>query len=186
MKDVTFPKVILVNQNNQEIGVADKMNAHRQGLLHRAFSVFIFRETSIGLEFLLQQRHHEKYHSGGLWTNSCCSHPQPGIPLLTCVANSLNHEIGITPPVHEIGTFIYKATFANGMTENELDHVFVAKISLDSAVLKPHPNEVSALKWLTLDEIDLLLKENPDQFTAWFAPAYALVKKWTATLPDSL
>lgn len=180
MSDTHFPHVILVDQEDNEIGIAEKIEAHRLGLLHRAFSVFLYRHSDNGLELLLQQRHVQKYHSGGLWTNTCCSHPQPGLDLMTSAKNSLSHEVGLDCRLEEIGTFIYRAEFANEMTEHELDHVFIGHCPLSADEMKPHPEEIEALQWYSLTEIDVLMTENPEMFTAWFTPALAVFKNWAA------
>ena len=129
-------EVILVDEQDQEIGVMEKMEAHRQGLLHRAFSVFIFNEKG---EMLLQQRSLDKYHSGGLWTNACCSHPRPGEDIQRAAQRRLHEELGFVTSIEEIFDFIYKSPFDNGLTEHEFDHVF---IGVYDDVIEPNQKEV--------------------------------------------
>ncbi len=165
-----MPQVILVDKNDNEIGVAEKLAAHEQALLHRAFSVFIFYRLKNGaLELLLQQRHPAKYHCGGLWTNSCCSHPEPGEATLTAAKRRVREELGLNIELQETGHFTYKAEFANGLTEHEFDHVFIGYV--ENKNLKFDPEEISAVKWISLDELALVLKAGEMQFTPWFEEA---------------
>src|SRR4249919_2599143 len=113
-------EVILVNEQNEAIGTMEKMEAHRKALLHRAFSVFIFNSKG---EMLLQQRALNKYHSGGLWTNACCSHPRPGELIEDAATRRLKEELGFETPLKKIFQFTYQASFDNGLTEHEFDHV---------------------------------------------------------------
>jgi len=154
--------VILVDEHNREVGLMEKMEAHHKGLLHRAFSVFVFNENG---ELLLQRRAFGKYHSEGLWTNTCCSHPYPGESILEAGKRRLFEEMGFTCELSEVFAFIYKAELENGLIEHELDHVLVG-FSEET----PHLNleEVSAFKWMSVDEIKADMKENPLQYTAWF------------------
>ena len=117
-------QVILVNERDEPIGVIGKMEAHKQGVLHRAFSVFIFNSKG---EILLQQRAFNKYHSAGLWTNACCSHPQPGEDSLSAALRRLNEEMGFQTSLEKVFDFIYKVSFDNGLIENEFDHVFIGE-----------------------------------------------------------
>jgi isopentenyl-diphosphate delta-isomerase len=154
--------VVLVDEHNREVGLMEKMEAHHKGLLHRAFSVFVFNENG---ELLLQRRAFGKYHSEGLWTNTCCSHPYPGESILEGGKRRLFEEMGFTCELSEVFSFIYKAELENGLIEHELDHVLVG-FSEET----PHLNleEVSAFKWMSVDEIKADMKENPLQYTAWF------------------
>ena len=154
--------VILVDEHNREVGLMEKMEAHHKGLLHRAFSVFVFNENG---ELLLQRRAFGKYHSEGLWTNTCCSHPFPGESILEAGKRRLFEEMGFTCELSVVFAFIYKAELENGLIEHELDHVLVG-FSEET----PHLNleEVSAFKWMSVDEIKADMKENPLQYTAWF------------------
>jgi len=116
--------VVLVDENDNEIGVEEKINAHRKGLLHRAFSIFVFNSKN---ELLLQKRAADKYHSGGLWSNTCCSHPRPGENLKDAAHRRLQEEMGFDCSLREVFSFLYKKSFDNGLTEHELDHVFFGK-----------------------------------------------------------
>src|SRR5437868_2002286 len=114
-------EVILVNKRDEPTGSMEKLAAHQQGLLHRAFSIFIFNDNG---ELLLQQRAIDKYHSGGLWTNTCCSHPQPGEETIVAAQRRLKEEMGFTTSIKKVFDFVYKAEFGNGLIEHEFDHVF--------------------------------------------------------------
>lgn len=161
-------QVILVDKEDSIIGVEEKMRAHQLGLLHRAFSVFIFKDPSQE-QLLLQRRHPSKYHCGNLWTNTCCSHPRPGEDILEAAHRRLQEEMGFDTSLTEVGVFQYKASFENGLIENEIDHVFVGFSSIEK--FSPHPHEVAEWKWLKIPQIKKELKENPKTFTPWFLKA---------------
>ena len=165
-------EVILVNEQDQPIGVMEKMEAHEKALLHRAFSVFLFNKNG---EMLLQQRAWSKYHSPGLWTNACCSHPAPGESNEEAALRRLGEELGIMTPVQKAFHFTYKAAFDNGLTEHEFDHVFVG---LFHEQLHINPEEVAAVTYKSMDTIEQELERMPDQYTAWFKIAFPLVKQW--------
>lgn len=154
--------VILVDENDNEIGVMEKMKAHQEGVLHRAFSVFIFNDKE---ELLLQQRAITKYHSGGLWTNTCCSHPRPNETIKDAAHRRLFEEMGMSCELTIKTNFIYKSPFENGLTEHELDYVLVGHINQN-----PHINkeEVESYKWMTVSDIKRELKKNPSSYTTWF------------------
>jgi isopentenyl-diphosphate delta-isomerase len=154
--------VVLVNELDQEVGLMDKLEAHQKGLLHRAFSVLIFNTKN---ELLLQRRAFGKYHSEGLWTNTCCSHPYPGETIKDAGERRLKEEMGMEVELEEVFQFVYKSQLDNELTEYELDHVLVG-YSDDT----PHLNldEVSAFAWKNLDEIRTEIRENANQYTAWF------------------
>lgn len=154
--------VILVDEQDRETGLMEKMEAHRKGVLHRAFSVFIFNEAG---EWLLQQRATGKYHSGGLWTNSCCSHPRSGETLEAAAARRLREEMGISVPLEHRFHFIYKATLDQDLIEHELDHVFTGRFDGLPAL---SPEEAMNWKWMAKADIRAAMTENPGQFTAWF------------------
>jgi isopentenyl-diphosphate delta-isomerase len=155
--------VILVDTSDQEIGRAEKMAAHREGLLHRAFSVFVFNDKG---ELLLQQRAASKYHSPLLWTNTCCSHPRPGEDTLAAAQRRCQEEMGIAPVLLPAFSFIYKADLDQGLTEHELDHVFIG-YSNEAPVL--NAKEVAAYQWVNLQDIQRDVKKHPERFTVWFA-----------------
>lgn len=155
-------EVILVNEQDQQIGTIEKMEAHRKGLLHRAFSVMI--ENSKG-EILIQKRAKSKYHSGGLWSNACCSHPKPGEKTEEAAARRILEELGIELRPIFSHTFIYRVTFSNQLIEHELDHVYVARF--DGL---PIINKTEVEDWKFVDPQQLLkqIELNPDQYTHWF------------------
>ena len=155
-------EVILVDEQDVEIGVSEKLKAHQEGLLHRAFSIFIFNPNK---ELLIQQRAQGKYHSGGLWTNTCCSHPAPTMDLVECAKQRLQEEMGLM--VDELiikNYFIYRAEFPNGLIENELDYILVGESS-DTPIL--NPEEAQHYKWISLDDLKADIKMHPDQYTYW-------------------
>jgi isopentenyl-diphosphate delta-isomerase type 1 len=169
-------QVILVDSQDQAIGVADKLEAHQQGWLHRAFSVFVTRQQNQQLEILMQQRQINKYHGGGLWTNTCCSHPQPEESVINAAERRLQEELGFTVPLTEIGVFTYRAEFSNGLIEHEVDHVLIGEFN-NNLEIKPNVNEVMSYRWLTLADAAHEYRLNSAAFTPWFAEALALVKK---------
>ena len=155
-------QVILVNENDEPIGLMGKMEAHEKGLLHRAFSVFVFNSKQ---EVLLQQRAACKYHSPNLWTNTCCSHPRAGETNQQAGERRLQEEMGLQVPLQEVFSFIYKAPFDNGLTEHEYDHVL---IGYSDAQPQINPEEVASWKWLSLEAIKEDILQEPEQYTAWF------------------
>lgn len=155
-------QLILVDENDREVGVEEKMRAHEKGFLHRAFSVFVFNQKG---ELLLQRRAFSKYHSGGLWTNTCCSHPRPGEETTAAAKRRLYEEMGFSCPLREIFSFVYREEFTNGLTENEFDHVLVGEWKGSPT---PDKDEVEKWKWASLSDIERGLKENPDTYTCWF------------------
>ncbi len=165
-------KIILVDEFDNEIGTMEKMEAHRKGVLHRAFSVLLFNSQG---ELLLQKRAKNKYHSGGLWTNTCCSHPRPGELTETAAHRRLQEEMGFDTDLEEIFHFIYQAPFDNGLTEHEFDHVFAGEF--DGRV-EPDPEEVSEYQYLHLYKIAQMVKQNPEAFTPWFLLALPRVEEW--------
>ena len=162
-------EVILVDQADRPVGSMEKMEAHRQARLHRAFSVFIFNSEK---EMLLQRRAAGKYHSAGLWTNTCCSHPRPGEDTLAAAGRRLKEEMGFTTPLEKVFHFTYKAELENGLTEYEFDHVFIGIYDGD---VYPDPIEVSDYSYQSLESIRENLKFNPDQYTSWFRLAFPLL-----------
>lgn len=163
--------LILVNDRDEEMGSMEKMEAHRKALLHRAFSVFIYNSKG---EMLLQRRALGKYHSPGLWTNACCSHPRPGETTLAAAQRRLKEELGFVVPLQKAFDFIYTARFDNGLTENEFDHVFVGQYE---GVILPDPSEVMEYCYKSPDVIRRELGQNPGQYTAWFIIAFPMVEE---------
>ncbi len=154
--------VILVDKNDQPIGEMEKMEAHEKGLLHRAFSVFLFNKKG---EMLLQQRAFSKYHSGGLWTNACCSHPRKGELTLEAAHRRLEEEMGFDCEIKKAFDFIYKSKLDNNLTEHELDHVFLGEYE---GHIIPNPDEVESYKYISIPELAKDVKENAANYTEWF------------------
>jgi isopentenyl-diphosphate Delta-isomerase len=153
--------LILVDEGNRAVGVAPKQAVHRQGLLHRAFSIFMTDERG---RILLQQRNPRKYHSGGLWANSCCGHPRPGERTVTAARRRLDEELGVTGPLR-FGFFArYQADLDHGMQENELVYVYFGRLKSRP---KPDPAEVADLELLSLPELSRRIKRKPGDFTYW-------------------
>lgn len=155
-------EVILVNSDDQALGTMEKMEAHRQGLLHRAFSVFVFNDNN---ELMLQQRALDKYHSGGLWTNTCCSHPRSGESIMDAGKRRLQEEMGFVTDLTHLYSFIYKARLDNELTEHELDHVLIGKF--DDAP-KLNMDEAASWKFISMDDLKKDIELNPDNYTIWF------------------
>jgi isopentenyl-diphosphate Delta-isomerase len=164
--------VILVNEHDEEIGVMEKMQAHEKGLLHRAFSVFIFNAEG---QMLLQQRAKKKYHSPNLWTNACCSHPRPGETTLQAAQRRLHEELGFETELQEVFDFTYNAPFDNGLTEHEFDHVYTG---MYDAVIKPNVNEVLDYCYKSMEDIQQSLESHPHKYTVWFAIAFPRIFDW--------
>ena len=156
-------KVILVNSNNEPIGLMPKMEAHEKALLHRAFSVFVINSNN---ELMLQQRALQKYHSPGLWTNTCCSHQRDGEENIEAGLRRLQEEMGFETPLEYLFNFIYKAPFDNGLTEHEFDHVMLGRYEGDPSI---NLEEVASWKWMDIDLIHSDLINNPADYTVWFA-----------------
>ena len=154
--------LILVDENDAEIGQMEKMEAHEKGLLHRAFSVVIYNSKG---EMLLQQRAAGKYHSPMLWTNACCGHPRPGEETVDAATRRLKEENGFTCELKESFVFQYKAAFENGLTENEIDHVFTGHYDGD---IPFNPDEANDVRWVAFNDVIAEVEENPDSFTVWF------------------
>jgi len=160
-------QVILVNQNDEEIGLSPKMKAHEQALLHRAFSVFIFNDKG---NLLLQQRASDKYHSPRLWTNTVCSHQRHGESNIAAGKRRLMEEMGMKAELKEVFHFIYKAPFDNGLTEHELDHVMIGFDSKNPIV---NPDEVMDFCWESLENIQKDIAEHSEKYTEWFKIIFA-------------
>jgi isopentenyl-diphosphate Delta-isomerase len=162
-------KVVLVDPDDKPIGTAPKLQAHLEGRLHRAISVFVFNDRG---EMLLQRRAESKYHSGGLWSNTCCSHPRPGEETIAAADRRLREEMGFQAPLEAAFTFRYRAELEAGLVENELDHVFVGTTDAEP---KPDPREVDAWRWIGPADLRRELAERPETFTAWFPIAAMLL-----------
>ena len=155
-------QVILVNENDEQIGLMPKLEAHEKAVLHRAFSVFVFNDAN---ELMLQQRAYSKYHSPGLWTNTCCSHQRQGETNIQAGKRRLQEEMGFVTELEETISFIYKAPFDNGLTEHEYDHILIGKSNQEPQI---NPDEVEAWKWMSLEAIKEDIEKQPDLYTAWF------------------
>jgi isopentenyl-diphosphate delta-isomerase len=154
--------VILVDEFDNETGVMEKMEAHRKGELHRAVSVFVFNSEG---HWLLHKRASEKYHSGNLWTNACCSHPRPGEPEDEAAHRRLLEEMGLTCELKHQFSFRYRAELDHGLVEHELDHVYIGHTN---ALPDPDPEEVAEWKYVSTENLRNLLKQHPEHFTEWF------------------
>ena len=159
---IELNEVILVNQHDEVIGKMEKLEAHQKGLLHRAFSVFIFNTKN---ELLLQKRANGKYHSEGLWTNTCCSHPSPGESIITAANRRLKEEMGMSSELKSIFSFIYNVELENGLYEHELDHVIIGVGNINPII---NPIEASMFCWKSIDEIIMDINTNPMNYTSWF------------------
>ncbi|MBX3709572.1 MAG: isopentenyl-diphosphate Delta-isomerase [Gammaproteobacteria bacterium] len=179
---MTTEYVILVDTQDNEIGIVEKLEAHKKNLLHRAFSVFIFRRVP-QLEILLQQRALHKYHSPGLWTNTCCSHPRAGETILAASQRRLKEELGMMTPLTNLGWFQYNAHFANGLSEHEIDHVLVGE-TLPNQPIYPNSDEVHDYRWITLPVLESEIVLYPEKFTPWLQQALTLVKLHLYTYPS--
>ena len=158
--------VILVDMNDKALGSQEKLQAHKQGNLHRAFSILVFNSKN---ELLIHQREKSKYHCGGLWTNTCCSHPQPGEDTETAAHRRLQEEMGFTCKLEKQFTFIYKELFGNGLTEHELDHVFFGQFDgIAETNIQPDPKEVMDYKWISMDKLRKDMQAHPEKYTTWF------------------
>jgi isopentenyl-diphosphate delta-isomerase len=162
MNETIEDKLILVDENDHETGTEDKLAAHLNGLLHRAFSVLIFDAKG---NILLQKRAAAKYHSAGLWTNTCCSHPAPREDTKAAAIKRLQSEMGFTTDLKKAFEFTYKTELENGITEHEYDHVFTGTWE---GTPTPNPAEASDWKWISREELDEDIKSYPEQYTFWF------------------
>ena len=158
--------VNLVDEKDNQVGLMPKLEAHQKGLLHRAFSVFIFNSD---YKLLLQKRASSKYHSGGLWTNTCCSHPRDGEDIIDAANRRLNEEMGIKTSLRKVFDFIYTAELDNNLIENEFDHVFYGLYDTDPILNK---EEAEDYKWIDMETLKNDIENNTDQYTVWFKIAF--------------
>ncbi len=154
--------VVLVDENDKKIGLMPKMEAHEKGVLHRAFSIFIFNDKN---QLMLQKRNRNKYHSPGLWTNTCCSHQKDQESSINAGKRRLKEEMGFCVELVELDSFIYNVKFDNGLIEHELDHILLGEYN---GSFKVNPDEVDEWKWLALDKIKHDIITNPNNYTEWF------------------
>lgn len=169
--------LILVDADDKEIGTGLKMEVHEKGLLHRAFSVFIFRKENGINQLLMQRRNLKKYHCGGLWTNTCCSHPRPGETIMTAATRRLSEELMLdNVNVYPAGSFMYKAKFDNGLTEHEYDYVMVGWLNKDHKSY--NSDEIDSIGWFDVDWLKKDLHSSPDKYTPWFGQAFGLALEY--------
>jgi isopentenyl-diphosphate Delta-isomerase len=168
----TNETIILVDPEDHQMGEIEKILGHEYAMLHRAFSVLIFRKRNGKLQLLLQQRSKKKYHGGGLWTNTCCGHPHPGEGIVMAAEKRLVDEMGIKASLVELGKFHYVASLDNGLTENEIDHVFIGTYDTDEIPI--NPDEVANYQWMDVDIVKQELVDNSKKYTPWFKQALEL------------
>ncbi|RYY60402.1 MAG: isopentenyl-diphosphate Delta-isomerase [Chitinophagaceae bacterium] len=165
-------ELVLVNEQDEQTGTGEKMKVHREGLLHRAFSVFVFNRDG---QMMLQRRSLSKYHSGGLWTNACCSHPAPGEDVESAAGKRLVEEMGFSTSLQKVFDFVYKAGFGNGMTEHEFDHVFVGQYD---GPVDYNREEVMDYCYQSMDELKESIRFKPEVYTEWFKLAFPRIETW--------
>ena len=171
--------LILVDENDRPTGSMEKMEVHQKALLHRAFSIFIFNGKG---DMLLHQRAANKYHSAGLWTNACCSHPIKGQQTIEAATKRLQEEMGFTVPLEKAFDFIYKAALDNGLTEHEYDHVFIGTYDGD---IQPDEDEVKDFCFVSMNEIRASIQSHPQKYTAWFKIAFPKVEDYLASMQSN-
>lgn len=162
---MTSDQLVLVDESDLATGSIEKMKAHETGLLHRAFSIFLYDDDA---RMLLQRRAPTKYHSPGLWSNACCGHPRPGESTPASARRRLHEELGIDCSLSRLGSFRYRAELENGLVEHEIDHVFVGRFN---GSVDPNPAEVVDWRWSSLETLATALAEDPSLFTPWFGIA---------------
>lgn len=166
-------EVVLINEHDEVLGSIEKMEAHRRALLHRAVSVFLINSQG---EWLLQRRNVQKYHSGGLWTNTCCTHPFPGESYESAAHRRLKEEMGLScPSLSPLFHFIYKAELDNELTEHELDHIFVG---YTDTLPEINPQEVEEWHYIPFPELKRKVTRQPETYTVWFRTVYQKVEKY--------
>jgi isopentenyl-diphosphate Delta-isomerase len=169
-------KLILVDEHDVPVGTMEKMEAHQKAVLHRAFSVFIFNSKG---EMLLQQRALNKYHSGGLWTNACCSHPYEGQETGAAAEKRLQEEMGFSTSLTKAFDFVYKAPFDNGLTEYEFDHVYIG--TYESEIV-PDTSEVADYCYMSMEAIKDSMLSHPQKYTEWFKIAFPKMESYLAAV----
>lgn len=160
-------KLILVDRRDRQVGTMEKLEAHRKGLLHRCFSIFIINDEN---QTLLQRRALDKYHSGGLWSNACCGHQRPGEKTKTAAERRLAEEFGFKSDLREIHSFLYRTKFQNGLTEHEFDHVLAGRFE---GTPQPDPKEILEWKWVKLEELKKGIAASPQTYTYWLKACLA-------------
>ena len=172
-------RVVLVDSDDRVLGEMEKLLAHRTGSLHRALSVFVFNGRG---ELLLQRRSPEKYHSGGLWTNTCCSHPRPGEAVSDAAVRRLEEEMGMECPLEHRFAFVYRSELDRGLIEHEFDHVFVGH---SDAEPDPDPSEVSEWRYAPVETIRSELADDPARFTSWFRICFESAVEAALNIPEA-
>ncbi len=172
MIGMTKKEIILVDKNDNQIGVGEKIKVHQEGNLHRSFSIFVFNSQG---QMMLQKRAGTKYHSPGLWTNVCCSHPRPNKDIAQEAKKRLEEEMGFPCPLKDIFTFIYKVELGK-LFEHEFDHVFVGKFD---GLPQPDKQEVEDWKWISADELRKDVEEHPEKYAFWFKKIFTKVLEYT-------
>jgi isopentenyl-diphosphate delta-isomerase len=172
-------QVILVDEQDREVGRAEKMDAHRRGLRHRAVSVFLFNSRG---DMLLQRRAESKYHSPGLWSNACCSHPRPAESADAAAHRRLREELGIDATLRHALTFTYREPVTDELTEHEVDHVYVGT---SDATPAPDPSEVDRCRWVAVSELLRDLRDRPAAYTVWFRIVLERVLAAAAPIPGT-
>lgn len=167
---MTLDYVILVDDSDREIGTAEKLDAHRRGALHRAFSIIIWDSNG---RMLLQQRAASKYHSGGLWTNTCCGHPRPGEDAGAAAERRLFEEMGLACRLSPLGTISYRAEFGNGLIEHEIVHIY--RGLHDGAAVTANPEEAENFAWRTLEQVRGDVEADPERYSVWFREYVAAI-----------
>lgn len=168
--------VVLVNERDEEIGQMPKMEAHVKGVLHRAFSIFVF---DVNRRIMLQQRALTKYHSPGLWTNTCCSHPREGEAVLDAGLRRLQEEMGFVTELNKVFDFVYKSDVGQGLIEHEFDHVLIGHYNAEPVI---NPAEVEDWKWMEAEDILKDMEASPDRYTVWFRIAMPHLQRYLAQL----
>lgn len=164
--------VILVDESDNDLGTMEKMEAHRKGVLHRAFSILIFNRQG---EMLIQKRSGKKYHSAGLWTNTCCSHPRPGEAMADAISRKLKQEMGIASELEFLYKFKYRSELDNELTEHELDHVYAGVYDGDPQI---NPDEVESWRFVQLNDLQTEIESHPERFTSWFKLIMRELPNW--------
>ncbi|MBW6441249.1 isopentenyl-diphosphate Delta-isomerase [Patescibacteria group bacterium] len=159
---MTDKNIILVDESNKEIGYGEKLQVHQEGKLHRAFSILVF---NVNGEIMLQKRAKSKYHSGGLWTNTCCSHPRVGEKTELAIHRRLKEEMGFDCNLKEVFSFIYKTQLDHSLFEHEFDHVFIGRFDNEPKI---NPEEADIWQWIKFSDLKKDIQENPDNYTVWF------------------
>ncbi|NCX93184.1 MAG: isopentenyl-diphosphate Delta-isomerase [Gammaproteobacteria bacterium] len=168
-------QVVLVDHHDHVLGTLEKLKAHELGVLHRAFSILLYRKVNGVFEVLLQRRHPDKYHCGGLWANTCCSHPMPGEDLFDAAVRRLNEELHLEVPLQWIGSFVYRAELENGLVEHEFDHVFLGEYEGEAP--RGNPLEVIDVRWIPLMDVQADLNKNPKAYVPWVSSVLSFFEK---------